>query len=203
MRGWELLENFTLLILDKRGVEDLAAVEDAAIAYINHLKTARDGVHVVYSHGFFTFMVHCMVHVAQYIKWHGNLWEYWCFGFERTAGIFVGMLSKWNRQGYLSEYLSRALNMKEATYLSHQLQMDEELQHNEGHVNEGQDWGSIENLEGSVSVQASRGRRSLQVNMHYIYIYIYMCVCVCIYIYDLLQGSFWHICAKKDPYIMT
>lgn len=87
MRAWELLEAALLPLIDRRGTQ--GTIEDQLrpiLEYIEYLKSATvDGVRV-FSAAYVTYSVHQIVHIPMQVSDWGNLWESWCFVFERIAG---------------------------------------------------------------------------------------------------------------------
>jgi hypothetical protein len=113
-RVWELLEECMLPLLDKRGTEpDLEAHQLRAIRFIDYVNTVTlDGVRV-FSAAYVTISFHQLLHMPQMVAWWGNLWEFWCFVFERIAGVYTQLIRRFNDRGQLSSFLFNRLALRD------------------------------------------------------------------------------------------
>ena len=125
-KAWVLLEDFVLSVLDRRGLQcTTAELGEKAVVYIHHLKTAQvhwpqgkgrayEDVFVV-SHAYITITVHMLLHLGTFTQAWGNLWETWCFVFERMAGVYTHICVGWNFSNALGDHLNRRMTIRAAS----------------------------------------------------------------------------------------
>jgi hypothetical protein len=88
------------------------------------------------------------------VAWWGNVWEYWCFVFERIAGVYTQLLRRFNHRGSLASWLYTRLALREVSsallvehaqsapslLLDHEQAMRDTVVVSEKPVDEGQLW---------------------------------------------------------------
>ena len=90
LTSWTLVDAIIRPLLDRRGVQtNLESIQEAAIDYIMHLQHSEvmwDGENTaVYAIGYITITVHLLLHLGMSVWWWGNVWDTWCFEYERCA----------------------------------------------------------------------------------------------------------------------
>jgi hypothetical protein len=98
MEAFRLFEGFALSALDLRGLQcSTGELNEKAIAFISHLRCSyiiEEGVkQFAFAPGYITLCTHTLIHYGQYIEAWGNVWEWWCFEFERMAGVYTHIVS--------------------------------------------------------------------------------------------------------------
>jgi hypothetical protein len=113
-RVWELLERAMLPLLDRRGTApDIPDLQRRAIEFVDYVDAARLDSVRVFSAAYVTISFHQLAHMPLMVIWWGNIWEYWCFVFERIAGVYTQLLRRFNDRGELSTFLFNRLALRD------------------------------------------------------------------------------------------
>ena len=97
---WSLFEAAVLPLLDRRGVDPnlLPELRDSVVQFLHAVKETRINGRRVLSLLHVTQTFHALLHLPNFVMWWGNLWEHWCFVFERIAGVVTTALRGYNHR---------------------------------------------------------------------------------------------------------
>lgn len=147
----------------------------AIVAYLDYLSNARIPLDVdgalkqvrLFSVSYMTYSAHQMQHMGRQVQQWGNIWEVWCFVFERLAGVYTRIIRGWNHSGDLGAFVFSRLSlaavsaefvtqrgadddMRACAYDTDGADMgmhayvgDAAVARSDGYVDEGQDWGDL------------------------------------------------------------
>jgi len=119
-RGWNKLSRMLCGFLDKNDKPDMAdwatQMRGFAMEYLMHLQDARVGDVHTFSHGYRTFTSHLMEHLASYCENWNDVFEWWCFVFERFAGVLTKRLRYFNQNTGVDKHLGECLSMESAVW---------------------------------------------------------------------------------------
>jgi hypothetical protein len=111
---WENLEKCMLPMLDRRGTDpDMEFLKTKTVEFIDYVNTVTIGGVRVFSAAYITISFHQLLHMPQMVSWWGNIWEYWCFVFERIAGVYTQLIRRFNDRGQLSNFLFNRLALRD------------------------------------------------------------------------------------------
>ena len=119
--GWSMLRAVVCGFLDKQDKPEMEAwargMERRVLAYLQHIEGAKaaDGV-FTFSHGYRTFTSHLLQHLAKYCEEWGDAYEWWCFVFERFAGVLTKKLRGFNKNTGVDAHLGKCLSMEAAIW---------------------------------------------------------------------------------------
>lgn len=112
MEGLTLFSNAIAPFLDRRGCQSsMEQLRDAAVKYVRHMVHAQVDGQRVYSLAFCTHTQHMVLHLWRHLGYWGDLFEHWCFLFERMASEITTLLVGWNGTE-AGAYIGRRLSMK-------------------------------------------------------------------------------------------
>ena len=106
--------------LDKEDKPEMGAWargrERRVLAYLQHVEGAKAGGVSAFSHGYRTFTSHLLQHLAKYCEEWGDAYEWWCFVFERFAGVLTKKLRDFNKNTGVDAHLGKCLSMEAAIW---------------------------------------------------------------------------------------
>ena len=118
--GWSMLRAVVCGFLDKRDKPVMGAwargMEQRVLAYLQHIEGAKAGGVSTFSHGYRTFTSHLLQHLAKYCEEWGDAYEWWCFVFERFAGVLTKKLRGFNKNTGVDAHLGKCLSMEAAIW---------------------------------------------------------------------------------------
>ena len=118
--GWDMLRKVLCGFLDKKDKPDIEGwareMELGVVMYLNHIESAQVGGVWTYSHAYRTFTSHLVEHLAKYCVQWGDVYEWWCFVFERFAGVLSKKLVGYNKNRSVDAHLGTCLSMEAAIW---------------------------------------------------------------------------------------
>ena len=114
--AWVYLEELLLPLLDRRGCQiPPEAVKLNAFQYMLHLATIKTDGRQAFCLALQTYTLHSSMHLWKFMGWWGNLFELWCFKFERMASELTQLLTGWNGRGEPGSYIARRMALQHAS----------------------------------------------------------------------------------------
>ena len=96
---WELIGDLYSALNHTNGMQgEPERVVEIAVSLVHFIDAGSIGGVDIFNNAFMTYTVHQLLHLVQYTLWWGNLWEHWCFVYERTAGLYTRLLRGWNHR---------------------------------------------------------------------------------------------------------
>ena len=118
--GWCKLRDVLCGFLDKRDklniVHWAAEMRQQVLEYLSHLQDAKVGHVHTFSHAYRTFTSHLLQHLASYTEEWNDVFEWWCFVFERFAGVLTKKLRGFNQNRGVDKHLGASLSMESAIW---------------------------------------------------------------------------------------
>jgi len=106
--------------LDKRDKVDMvewaSGMRELVLDYLSHLQNAKVGEVYTFSHGYRTFTSHLVQHLPSYCEEWNDVFEWWCFVYERFAGVLTKKLRCFNKNTRVDVHLGSCLSMEAAIW---------------------------------------------------------------------------------------
>ena len=118
--GWSKLRQMLCGFLDKRDKVDMvewaSGMRELVLDYLSHLQYAKVGEVYTFSHGYRTFTSHLVQHLPSYCEEWNDVFEWWCFVYERFAGVLTKKLRCFNKNTGVDVHLGSCLSMEAAIW---------------------------------------------------------------------------------------